>query len=161
MRLRPNKEVLRQSALFRALEDQELDALQLCMVVRTVEGGEAIFHEGDPGTSMLLVADGMLTASVRDDTGREREINRMGVGEIVGEMAFLDPAPRSATVRAATRTMFYELGADTFTTLQAHSPPAAAAVVWAVVRDVTRRLRRIDTLVDAQLAQLAAQEEPR
>ena len=108
---------------------------------------------------MLLVAEGSLVASVLDRAGVDREINRMSPGEIVGEMAFLDPAPRSASVRAVTRTTYYELDQDGMDTLRLNSPSAAAAITWAVIRDVTRRLRRMDGLVEAELARRSASDE--
>ncbi len=152
MQLRPNVELLRRSSVFGGLVERELHALVLCLRVRVCDAGTWLFREGDPGASMLLVAEGGLVATVRDRQGAEREINRMGPGEVVGEMAFLDPAPRSASVRAFTAVICYELDEDGMETLRVNSPSAAAAISWAVIRDVTRRLRRMDQLIEAELA---------
>ena len=152
MRLRPDKELLQRTSVFRSLDDTELEALSLCMQVRVCDPGVSLFREGTAGASLILVATGVLAATVRDNSGVDREINRMGCGEIVGEMAFLDPAPRSASVHAVTATTYYELDDDSFETLRSNSPRAAAAITWAIIRDVRRRLRRIDGLIADQLA---------
>lgn len=137
--------------VFRDLAPREFQALAVCLRVRVCEPGTWLFRQGEPGASMLLLAEGTLSASVSDSDGEEREINRMGPGEVVGEMAFLDPAPRSASVRAVTAVTYYELDEDGMETLRQHSAPAAAAICWAVIRAVTRRLRRMDELVSAEL----------
>jgi CRP/FNR family transcriptional regulator, cyclic AMP receptor protein len=152
MQLRPNLELLRRASVFGGLEERELNALIICLRVRVCDAGTWLFREGDPGASMLVVAEGALAATVRDHKGTEREINRMGPGEVVGEMAFLDPAPRSASIRALTAATYYELDEDGMETLRVNSPSAAAALSWAVIRDVTRRLRRMDQLIEAELA---------
>jgi CRP/FNR family cyclic AMP-dependent transcriptional regulator len=156
MQSRPDPEILRRTAIFRALGDTAVDALLVCLRVREVTAGEVLFRQGDPGASMLIVADGVLIATVKNHSGQEQEINRMGPGETVGEMAFLDPAPRSATVRALTRTTYYELSEDGMKSLELYARPAASAVVWAIIRDVTRRLRRIDGLIEEELTRRAA-----
>ena len=152
---RPDKDLLRRTAIFRALGDTALDALIVCLSVRQGEAGLVLFREGAPGNSMVMVAEGVLVATVRDRDGREREINRMGPGETVGEMAFIDPAPRSASVHAITPSTYYELTEDGMATLRANAPAAAAAITWAIIRDVTRRLRRIDDLIEDELSRRA------
>ncbi len=143
--------ILRRSEFFRALADGELAALQACVVVRELAAGTVVFQDGDPGAAMLIVAEGSLSAHVRRKGGGEQEINRMGPGEAVGEMSFIDPAPRSATVRAITRAVVYELSEDGMRALRRQAPAAAGAVVGAVIQDVTRRLRRIDQMIEREL----------
>ena len=98
-------------------------------------------------------------ATVEQSDGRHVEINRIGAGELFGEMALLDHAPRSATVLAATPATVYELHADGFAMLRAQSAPAASALATLVIRDVTRRLRRLDEWIETELNRLG-QAEP-
>ncbi|MEZ4296357.1 MAG: cyclic nucleotide-binding domain-containing protein [Polyangiaceae bacterium] len=149
---RPDPDILRRTAIFRSLDEADFTALLVCLRVRTASAGEVLFREGEPADSMMIVGEGTLTAVVRRKDGGEEEINRMGPGELIGEMAFLDPAPRSATVRAVTPASFYELDDDGLATLRRRAPTAAAALVWATLRDVTRRLRRMDRLIQHELS---------
>lgn len=148
-------EILRRTMIFRSLDQSDFDALVMCLRVREIEADEVLFREGEPGQSMMIVCEGTLVATVRRRDGGEQEINRMGPGETIGEMAFLDPAPRSATVRAVMRTTYYELDEDGLATLRRRAPTAAAALVWATLRDVTRRLRRMDRLIQHELSRTA------
>lgn len=157
MTLRVDPEILRKTAIFRSLDDSDFRALVMCLRVRRCEPDEVLFREGEPGQSMMIVGNGTLAAFVRRKDGGEQEINRMGAGETIGEMAFLDPAPRSATVRAVTRTDYYELDEDGLNILRRRAPTAAAALVWATLRDVTRRLRRIDRLIQHELGRRGGQ----
>ncbi len=147
----PRPEILRKTAIFRSLDESDFQALVMCLRVRQAEAGETLFREGEPGGTMMILGEGTLVATVRRKDGGEEEINRMGQGELIGEMAFLDPAPRSATVRAVTPVSYYTLDDDGLATLRRQAPTAAAALVWATLRDVTRRLRRMDRLIQHEL----------
>ena len=101
---------------------------------------------------MVIVIDGRLRVEVTDSQGRRSEIGSIQSGEIVGEMAALDPAPRSTDVFAASGTLVYELNRAGLQQLRTTSPAASAAIVSAIIADVTRRLRRIDRQVEQALA---------
>ena len=85
------------------LEEQHLDA------------GETFITKGDPATCLYIIVNGEV--SVHDG---DRELNQLGSRDIVGEMAVLDPAPRSASVTTIEsthllkldRTPLFELIAD-------------------------------------------------
>ena len=81
-----------------------------------------------------------------------QELSRAGVGSFVGEMACLDPSPRSATVEAITPCVVGELSRDAVKTLQTVAPRAASAIVGAVIRVVVQRIREVDARIDEALA---------
>src|SRR5439155_13474252 len=56
----------------------------------------ALFHIGDAGDAMYVVADGALVASRPATPDR-----RIECGDVVGELAVLTHAPRAASVAAA------------------------------------------------------------
>jgi CRP-like cAMP-binding protein len=147
-------DVLRHVAAFGALGDPELTTLAACVRVRRFAAGEMVFHEGDPGATMLVVAEGDLEAEAARGDGGGAKLNRMGEGEIIGEMAFLDPAPRSATVRAKSAVLAYELDHDAMEVLRRRAPTVVAAIVALAIRDVTRRLRLLDERIEAELEKL-------
>ncbi len=152
---RTNVEVFRACPPFASLAEGDLLALTACFRGQTYATDEPVFRQGDAGTSLYMVAEGTLVASVQQRDARSVEINRMNATEIFGEMALLDPAPRSATVTAATPSTVYELHADGLATLREQSPAAACALVSLVIRDATRRLRRLDHWVERELTRLA------
>ena len=62
------------------------------------EPGEEIFHQGDLGDRIYIIASGQAEV-VREEDGREVSLARLGAGEYVGEMALLNQTTRNATVR--------------------------------------------------------------
>ncbi len=68
---------------------------------RQVAAGEIIFSEGDAATTAFLVESGRVVVSTIQH-GEERLLGELGAGALLGEMAVLDDAARSATARALT-----------------------------------------------------------
>ena len=66
--------------------------------------GEQIFKEGDAGDCAYLIEKGAVEV-IATDQGSERLIRLMGKGEMFGEVALIDHQPRTATVRAAEKTV--------------------------------------------------------
>jgi signal-transduction protein with cAMP-binding, CBS, and nucleotidyltransferase domain len=69
-----------------------------------LEAGEFIFHKGDPGDCMYILVDG----KVRVFDG-DRTLNFLGKRQVFGEMAVLDPEPRSASVETVEATKLFRL----------------------------------------------------
>jgi CRP-like cAMP-binding protein len=67
-----------------------------------------------------------------------RKLEAVGPGGLVGEMALIDPAPRSATAVARGPSSVVAVDADTFDQLVQRVPRLALEVM----RIMTRRLRR-------------------
>ena len=66
--------------------------------------GELIFKAGDPGDCAYLIEKGSVGVyTVEQET--ERLIKTLGKNELFGEIALLDQQPRTATVRAAEKTV--------------------------------------------------------
>lgn len=73
----------------------------------SVRAGEAIIRKGEIGDSLFIIARGRVRVHDNDVT-----IATLGECEIVGELAVLDPEPRSATVTAETDVLLYRLDRD-------------------------------------------------
>ncbi len=63
-----------------------------------VNPGDVLIRQGLPVEDLYLILDG--TFQVTDDRRGGQELARVGTGEIVGEMSFIDANPPSATVTA-------------------------------------------------------------
>lgn len=66
--------------------------------------GEQIFKIGDAGDCAYLIERGVVEVFIMDQ-GAERLVSTMGKDEMFGEIALIDHQPRTATVRAAERTV--------------------------------------------------------
>lgn len=66
---------------------------------RILQPGEVLFYEQDPGHSAFLIESGLVRVSV--GSGDEMVILAdLGPGDLLGEMAMIDDAPRTATATA-------------------------------------------------------------
>jgi CRP-like cAMP-binding protein len=52
-------------------------------------GGQTLFRQGDPADALYLVARGSLQVIIEEPGGRERIVDTLGRGALVGEMALL------------------------------------------------------------------------
>lgn len=129
------------SDVFSGLTHAQFQAVVPMLRRRHLRKNEFLFREGDWGDSMAVLTDG--TLNVRVSEGR-RIVPILDVqpGEVVGEMACIDPAPRSATVSALENTMALILDRTSLDALRAAAPDVAIAIVSAVLKRVVARLRQ-------------------
>lgn len=129
---------LRGAPIFSHLAPEEL--LELAHASRDdfYAPGEALCREGEPGNEVFIVLSGQVRVLRRDDAGEERLIHTEGAGGLIGEMAVLDPAPRSATVEAASEgARVLRLDGDAFRDALVEEPSLASGVI----RTLAQRLR--------------------
>lgn len=107
-----DNDVLRQSPLFGALDDDAAIALRTSMAELRLRRGEVLFHEGDSGDKLYLVTDGKVKLGRTSSDGRENLLAILGPGQMFGELSLFDPGPRSATVTAVTETALLTLSHD-------------------------------------------------
>lgn len=100
---------------------------------RRYAAGAVIFSEGEPGERMYAVVEG----DVEIRCG-ERLIERTGPGGVIGELALIDRAPRSATAVAATPCLLVPIDEKQFQYMVQQTPFFALQVM----RVLAERLRR-------------------
>ena len=76
--------------------------------------GDILMNEGDKSDRIFLVHSGTFNVLVRKSDGRSTKVGEVKEGELVGEMAFIDKKPRSATVIAATPAEVMVVSQDAF-----------------------------------------------
>ncbi len=80
------------------LADSDVDWMVCNGTKRSCPPGTVLIEEGKPIELLYIVLDGQL--SVRLAAAGQREIARLGSGEVLGELSFLDSRPPTATVVA-------------------------------------------------------------
>ncbi len=121
-----------------------------------VEAETTIIEEDSLSEDMFVIVDGEFRVTKRG-TDREVVLATLGPGEVVGEIALLDNAPRTASVTSNTASNLIRIPSNAFEDLISDS-----RVVRRMFRTVTSRLRGIeDTLRHeermAALGRMAAQ----
>ncbi|HUO50935.1 MAG TPA: Crp/Fnr family transcriptional regulator [Gemmatimonadaceae bacterium] len=102
--------------------------------------GSVILFEDDPGDSLFIVRAGQVKVVLVGEDGREVILGLLGVGAHFGELSLIDSRPRSAHVIAVEDSQLIVLRREDFRRRVEESP----AVAWALLQEMSRRLRRAD-----------------
>ena len=120
---------LAQNALLRSLPPHEVHALIPHLRDYEIDEGATLFKQGDVGDAMYLIDEGRLGIYVAmNDDPEPKKIGEIGDGDIVGEMALIKNAPRSATIIALKDTRMMRMEKDAFTRAALQSPQMKQAV---------------------------------
>jgi CRP/FNR family cyclic AMP-dependent transcriptional regulator len=144
-------EVLRDGRLFKGISDEDIGTMLEVMRELPVKKGDVVMAQGSVGDTMVVVLDGILRVQATDKAGAVADLGSVRAGEVVGEMAVLDPAPRSASIIAATDGLLAELSREDLRALRVQAPAVSAAIVAGVIADLTRRLRQVNERIDLEL----------
>src|SRR5690349_2252424 len=99
-RVLANAAALRRTTLFSNLSDEQLQQIGGLLKERRYRKGEIIFHQGDPGGCLYLVAAGRVRIYLVSPDGREATVRIYNRGSTFGEFSVLDGQPRSASAAA-------------------------------------------------------------
>jgi CRP-like cAMP-binding protein len=102
-----------------------------------IHPGEILFEKGDKAIAVYVVKSG--TLEIFDG---EIVYEAVGPGDLIGEMALIDEAPRSASIRAVTESEIIPIDAKRFITMVERTPTFAIRVM----RVLVRRLRALHEL---------------
>src|SRR5687767_4095368 len=97
-------EALARCPLFENASSEALESLANRLRRRKFRRNEVIFHQGDPGDSLHVVATGAVKILLPSAEGEEAIIATLRPGDFFGELALLDGASRSATAAALEQT---------------------------------------------------------
>lgn len=149
----PDAEVLSRSFVLRGLPPGELAGLASTMHRRTYRRGEPVFHQGDPGQTLHVVYRGRLKIVLPGQHGEEAVLTIVGPGDVFGDLALLDGAPRSASVVALEPVETAVLSRAEFVGLLRRSP----SVVDGLLATLAQRIRRLtDEVADLTFLDLHA-----
>ena len=114
-------------------------------VLKTFRAGDVIMRQGDPGDCAYIIEKGrveiVLEKAGEDEDGGQL-VGTRGAGSMIGEMAIIDGAPRSAAVRALEDCEFLVITSKDFEKrLQSADPVVkmTAQVVLTRYRDTLMR----------------------
>jgi len=135
--------------LFKGLSRTQVHYIIMAGSLRRMDQGEVLFYRGEPSDSMYAIVSGTLdvfehTTEVRalESATDLKRINRLDVGEIVGEMGLVRSAPRSATVVAASPAELLKINWKMIQRLQWLYPPTANRFFFNLMSILCDRLER-------------------
>lgn len=114
--------------------------------IRKLLPGENLIRQGEVDYRMFFIESGYLDV-IDERLGDDAVIASLTSGDVLGEMAFLNEAPRSATVKAQVNTVVKELSRDNIKQLAESDPVLFGKFMLALSEILSERMRAtLDTL---------------
>jgi CRP/FNR family transcriptional regulator, cyclic AMP receptor protein len=126
---------LGQVPMFAACSDAQIEEVRRLAEFRPLDPGSVIVREGETGEEFFILGSGEASV-IRGGA----ELARLGPGDFFGELSLFDPAPRNATVTAASGVTVLALGRDAFRALLNDLPGFRESVL----SGMARRLHDLD-----------------
>ena len=138
-------ESLRAIPLFSSLDDADLEEIASHLIERRFPRNTTIVEEGLTGDYMYVIREGRVKVTKLSEDGREKILELLDAGSFVGEMAILERAPRSASVKTLTAVRLLALSRADFLNELRRKPDVAMAVI----EELCRRLRSVNEQASA------------
>jgi small-conductance mechanosensitive channel len=120
--------LLQRSELFGHLSTEDLGALASAARRLRVPAGTSVVRQGEPGNSLFVVVEGVFDVDIRIRDGSHRRIRTVTPGEMFGEYSLLVGAPRTATIKARTDSLVFEITKDDLLPVIERCPELAEAM---------------------------------
>ncbi len=159
MELLKEAEILRKIPTFAKLDDSKLKLLAFTSELLTYEDGEILFEEGDPADSAYVVMEGEVEILAKTENGQVA-YGTLGEHQIFGELAVLNNAPRSATLRAKGRLKVLRITDEMFIKLVTENPDVALDVMRQLSEKLARSHKQFEQ-AQAELIRLRHAAEAR
>lgn len=111
---------------------------------KTLDGGQEIYHQGDPADTLHLVALGRLNIEVASTDGQSLRVRRMMTHTVVGEMGFFRQGVRSASVSSDGPAILFSLTRANFDRMRREHPDLAIAFTAFIIRILADRIESVN-----------------
>lgn len=133
--------------LFAGVDAAGLDACVAGLRSRRYRRDETVFHQGDPGDALYVVARGSVKVVLPSpDLAEPAILATLGPGDFFGELALLDGAPHSASVVALEPVEALVLARPEFERLIDTEPGVRRALVAALAGELRRLTGHVEAL---------------
>ncbi len=131
--------LLREVPMFSKLSPEDLEKIAEIAHEQLFLSRSLLCKEGDPGNTLFIIVSGRVDVIISVGK-KENVIASRGPGEFVGEMAILESAPRSATLKARGEVRVLVIEGDSFNSILMDRPEVAVSVL----RHMSGRVRQLN-----------------
>lgn len=122
------------------------------LVAAQVASGHELIHQDEAGDFLMVLLDGRVAVERWHVGGDRTLIAEARPGDLLGEMAVVDAGPRFSTCRTLADSRVAVLEAAALKRLMRDDPALAAALLAAISRRLSLRLRQLGARLSALLA---------
>lgn len=121
---------------------EEVDTIASHLHLATFSDRENVFREGDRQDFMAFIVSGMVDIVKESGDATESVVITLHPRTHLGEMAFVDGEPRSATARAKGDVTLLILPKEQFQGILKDHPEVGVKMIMKIARLLSRRLRQ-------------------
>lgn len=129
------------------LTDSQKRAVEAATRMHEMKRGEHIYAPGEPSDRIFLLKAGVVRISSRVGDGDERILALLYPGDVFGELAIVDEAPRGHLATAHEDVVLCGLSRDLLMRLTQETP----ALGYRITKLIGLRLRRFETRIEELL----------
>ena len=133
------KSLLKAIPFFRALADDELQAVAQEAVARRYQAGELIFLEDEPNAGLHLVFEGHCKVYRLSEGGREHILATLGAGDSCNEVPVVDGGPNPANFAALEESTVWVISSEALVRLRRQIP----ALNDMIIKNLAMRCRQL------------------
>jgi CRP-like cAMP-binding protein len=133
--------------LFSDLTEKQLEGVAQVSRQKALARKEELFHKGDEGGQIYIIAKGKLKALTTSIDGDDVVFSIMGPGEVLGEVALLGGTGRTATITAIESSDLLVIDRRDFMSFLKSHPDISVKLLYVVAQ----RLKRVSELVEDTL----------
>ncbi len=136
-------QVARTVPLFRALSEDEWEAIAPLLHGHCYPKDSYLFFQGDPPDALYILWIGRVKLVRHTDHGRDVVMEVLGPGQLLGEMAVLDGRPYSTTAQTLEEVAVVAIPRNDFFSILGRYPK----ISMGIISELSRRLRLSSELV--------------
>ena len=136
-------------ALLRCLAPEAIARIQARCNWKRYEAGELILDYLDQSNDVFFITEGQARVAIYSMQGKAVTFNDLAAGELFGEIAAIDGAPRSASIEARTSCCVASMSGSAFTEMLKSEPYVALSLLRhfaAKIRALTTRVYEFSSL---------------
>ena len=150
-------EFLNKIPAFRGLTQEEIVDILRTLQPISYQAGEIIFRENDEGKGAFIIQEGKIEIFI-SDAQKSLTVTRLHAGEIFGELALIDGAPRSAGARSLTQCELLFIEKREFDYLRRQLRPAAFHLLRIFANELCLRIRETNEQIESILVGAKAEQ---
>jgi len=140
--------ILPRTGILAFMDDESREQLTTYGNLVSTVAGQVLIEEGQDQTRLYLVISGTFDVTTHV-SGRDIHLDKVGVGDCLGEVAVFQPGPASATVTCADAGQLWYMEVDHLQQFLLDWHHASCALLFGINTILSRRLKRANTVIKA------------
>ena len=117
---------------------------------RDFKAGDIIMRQGEKGDYAYIIEQGLVEILIERPDSEPQQVGTRGAGTIIGEMAIVDDAPRTATVKALEDCKMLAISRNDFAQRLKSSDPVIQMISQVILTRYRDTLTRVEILGNSE-----------